>query len=239
MSLYSSPSIYYNDEMCSDESTFFTPEVSFVEITPQNKKQKNKYVTPDHIFNEQHYKISPSTSSFTSNVTLLRKNDKENGSEILKLNCDNDNYTSVSFNSTPKSHRNTPLRCISNLVTPLTLRSNIWKCNNVSNYEEENKSCCNNFLYKNDASDSKLIVDSLQSKKKQKSKLTFGQKLEICEEVELKKKSQKLPKIIKICERPNQIPFKETNSNKFSIKNYGTLYDNKSHDLEVNYLYIR
>ncbi len=169
MSVYSTPVAQPADELSSDDSVYFTPEVSFSCFTPCRRRIKSietPIYAPD---------LSPTVpQSPTSTSASLRS--VHLGSPVYEnsamFNNESRYFTPKrsSATITPKRTRSTPLKCISNIVTPVEVKRNIFKFDNrIAQSDKENRGLrSNNSCDLTTVSDSSLPLNS-KSKLRHKS----------------------------------------------------------------------
>lgn len=191
MSVYSTPliSISDHDSFSSEESRYFTPARS-TPSTPEGsvrspnvgrRRSKSVSINSD---------VTSINSPSSSNPVGIVNNDLNFRIDEWNLTCNQENRycstpTRTLIERTPKRCKITPLKCITNIVTPLQVRPNTMKFDDkVLQLEKEInfKSAVNNsfestsFVYKNNLPSSK---SKYPAKNGNKNKFTFLQRFGI------------------------------------------------------------
>lgn len=193
MSVFSTPlvSLCDDDSVSSEESFYFTPEVtstSSTHSTPERSVQNS--VSSRRTKSVSDIKdVTPVSSPSLSNPVRILNNDVNfNINEWNSADDKENHYCSVPTKTliecTPRRCRSTPLKCISNIVSPILVKSNPLKFDEqlIQLEKEILKSALNNSfestspVFKNNLLNQKT---NYRAKNVNKNKFTFLQRIGI------------------------------------------------------------
>lgn len=193
MSAFSTPlvSVCDDDSVSSEESFYFTPEVSSMSSSPSTPKRSFRSSVSSRrtkSVSEINDVIPVGSPSLSNPVKILNNDVNFRINEWNPADDKENHYSSVPTKTlvecTPKRCRSTPLKCITNIVSPIQVKSNPLKFDEqIIQLEKEiiNSALNNSFeltspVYKNNLLN---LKSKYRAKNVNKNKFTFLQRIGI------------------------------------------------------------